>query len=129
MFKMSAVFTCVLLLWAPSVLSANDQAARTDQEVQYLLEFIEESGCTFIRNGVSHDSSTARKHINKKYQHIRKRMGSAEDFVTYAASKSSITGTRYKVKCGSRTMPSDDWLNKELRHYRESREQVSRSIE
>jgi hypothetical protein len=119
---MSVALTCVLVFCTPFILPAEGQEVRVEQEVQHLLEFIEGSGCTFIRNGSAHDSSTARKHLSRKYQHIRTRVGSGEDFITYAASRSSITGNAYQVKCGSETITSRDWLTRELDRYRLERD-------
>ena len=118
MRRFSLVLACLQLFWAP-ISYAEEQSARMEQEVQHLLDYIEESGCTFIRNGISHQSDAARKHINRKYQHIRKDLSTAEDFIDHAASQSSITGSRYLVRCGGATLYSGDWLSQELWSYRE----------
>ena len=91
------------------------------QEVSYLLDYIAQSGCTFMRNGKVYEAHQARDHINKKYEHIKKRISSTEQFITYAASKSSISGKPYEVNCGEGAMLSSTWLEEELRNVRNSR--------
>ena len=91
------------------------------EEVAHLLDYIAQSNCSFIRNDKVYDSGQARDHINKKYEYVKNRISSAEQFITYAASKSSITGKKYQVTCGETTMLSSEWLAEELRTYRETR--------
>jgi len=92
--------------------------AGTPEEIQHLLEYIGGSGCAFVRNGVESDAVAAREHIRAKYSYVKGRVGSAEDFVRLAASRSSMTGEPYVVRCGSSQFQSADWLTAELRRYR-----------
>ena len=105
-------------LSASSALGANRD---WQEEVTHLLDYIAQSGCTFIRNNKVYDAAQAHDHINRKYEHVKTRISSAEQFITYAASKSSITGKKYEVTCGETTMLSKEWLEVELRSYREAR--------
>ena len=111
-------WVAVLLLSGLGVQPALGEDRDWQEEVAHLLSFIEESDCSFIRNGKEYDSVEARAHISKKYEYVKKRISSAEQFITYAASKSSITGTPYQVSCGEATMPSSQWLEEALQHYR-----------
>ena len=108
----------VLLLSGLGTLPALGAARDWQTEITHLLDFIEESGCSFVRNGKEYDSVEARAHISKKYDYVKKRISSAEQFIAYAASKSSITGTPYQVTCGEATMPSSAWLEEALQRYR-----------
>ena len=89
-------------------------AAGTTEEIASLLHFIEQSECTFIRNGKHYDSFKAREHIEKKYAYYKERITSAEDFILYSATKSSITGEPYRVICNGVDMITSDWLKAEL---------------
>jgi len=89
-------------------------AAGTTEEIEALLLFIEQSECTFIRNGKHYDALKAREHIEKKYAYYKERITSAEDFILYSATKSSITGEPYRVICNGVNMLNADWLNAEL---------------
>ena len=89
-------------------------AAGTTEEIASLLLFIEQSECTFIRNGKHYDALKAREHIEKKYTYYKERITTAEDFILYSATKSSITGEPYMVICSGVNMITSDWLNAEL---------------
>ena len=108
----------VLALAGICAVPAVGSDADWQKEVDYLLNYVEQSGCSFNRNGKVYDSVQAREHITKKYDYVKKRINSAEQFITYAATKSSITGKSYQVTCGDATRPSGTWLQEALRNYR-----------
>jgi len=93
----------------------------TDSEIQHLLRFISQSNCIFIRNGEEHKSQKAREHIERKYDYYRDKVSSAEDFIKYAATKSSFSGKKYMARCGDKTIPSSQWLLHELSVFRKQR--------
>lgn len=93
---------------------------QTDSEVQYLLGFVEGSGCTFHRNGSDHDSADAADHLRLKYKRGGKYADTAEHFIDRLASASSWTGNKYTVTCDGQTQPSGEWLHKALNDYRTS---------
>ena len=95
-------------------------AASSSDEIEHLLNFVAKSGCTFERNGNDYDSVEARAHIQRKYDHIKNRISTTEDFIRYAASESSISGKKYHATCDGQTITSGDWLSKELERYRKS---------
>ncbi len=70
-------------------------------EINYLLDFVGKSGCEFYRNGVWYDSGAAQVPSRYKYDAlvITDRSGTADDFIEKAATKSSVTGIAYKVRC------------------------------
>jgi hypothetical protein len=95
------------------------EIART--EIDSLLQYIEVSGCEFYRNGDWHDSATARAHLASKYDYLasRNRIASAEDFIDKAASRSSLSGEDYEVRCGAcTTITTSEWLRAILARYR-----------
>ena len=95
-------------------------AASNSDEIEHLLSFVAQSGCIFERNGNQYDPVEAREHIQRKYNHIRDRISTTEDFIRYAASESSISGKKYHATCNGETITSGDWLSKELERYRQS---------
>jgi hypothetical protein len=115
--RLTAVLLTVCLADLPAVGADRDW----QEEVAHLLDFIARSDCRFIRNDKVYDAAQARDHINRKYEHVKKRISSTEQFITYAASRSSITGKKYQVTCGETTMLSRAWLEEELRTFREAR--------
>jgi len=94
-------------------------AASTSDEIEHLLSFVAASGCIFERNGNQYDSVEAREHIQRKYNHIKDRVNTTEDFIRYAASESSMSGKKYNATCNGQTITSGDWLTKELERYRQ----------
>ncbi len=92
--------------------------AGTAEEIQHLLDYVGGSGCSFVRNGVESDATEARQHLQTKYAYAKGHVGSAEDFIRLAASRSSMTGEPYLVRCGTSQFLSGDWLTDELRRYR-----------
>ena len=94
---------------------ATDQ---TDPEVQYLLTFVETSGCTFHRNGSDHDAADAADHLRLKYRRGGKYVNNADQFIDRLASESSWSGSEYTVTCEGNTEPSGEWLHRALDQYR-----------
>ena len=80
--------------------------------------FIEQSKCTFIRNGKQHNGSEARGHIETKYDYFKKKISTTEDFITYAATKSVMSGKPYRVLCSGKEMNLADWLQAGLDNLR-----------
>lgn len=103
---------------------AKEIPAQIQDQIDHLLVFIADSECKFMRNGKWYDSSEAAKHIKRKFEYVRDKdlVSSAEDFVKYSATKSSLSGRKYRVKCGGDPeKDSSDWLRSELSTYRSSR--------
>ena len=90
-------------------------------EVNFLLGYVEGSGCAFYRNGTWHDSKMAQAHLRDKYKYLvaGNLVNTTEDFIERAATESSFTGLAYEVKCnGGATMTSKQWLRDELARFR-----------
>ena len=95
--------------------------ADTQQEINHLLEFVASTSCQYERNGSVYDGVRAEKHIKKKYEYFKDKINSAEDFIEYSATKSTMSGKQYKIHCDNMaTQNSSDWLLNELKVYRES---------
>ena len=98
---------------------AGNTLASTEDEITHLLGFVETTACTYERNGTIHTGSDAVKHISQKYQHFKDDIHSAEDFIKYSATKSTMSGKFYKIHCGGQpVINSQDWLLTELANYR-----------
>jgi hypothetical protein len=97
-----------------------DVANNEIKEVEHLLNFIKTSSCIIYRNGSRHTGIEAVTHIEKKYDYFRDRIKTTEDFIEYSATKSTMSGKYYTVKCGSENeIRTRDWLLDELKKYRE----------
>jgi hypothetical protein len=98
-------------------LSSAAPAPGVTQEIDHLLNFVLTSGCQFYRNGFWYDSKRGEQHLRDKYDYLIKRdeITATEDFIDKVATKSSLSGLAYRVKCGeSEPMTSAQWLRQEL---------------
>ena len=98
------------LVTASVALSGVAPAGSLEDEISYLLETVAESGCTFVRNGSEHSAQNAREHMELKYGHVKRRVRTSEQFIEYAATRSSITGREYTIRCAGVETPSGEWL-------------------
>jgi hypothetical protein len=90
-------------------------------EVNFLLGYLEGSGCEFYRNGTWHDSKAAEAHLRDKYKYLvaRNLINTTEEFIDRAATESSFSGQPYEVRCnGGATVTSNQWLRNELARVR-----------
>jgi len=97
----------------------NAGSIKVEEETLHLLEYIGSSGCIFTRNGKEYQPDEARSHIQRKYKHVKKKVQTTEQVIKYAATKSSISGKVYTIKCSEEAaVPSAEWLTSELLRYR-----------
>ena len=90
----------MLLLFCSNVFSQIDDSTR--DEIDFLITTVTESECIFNRNGTDYAGDEAVKHINTKYDYFISKIKTAEDFITYAATKSEFSGRKYTVTCKSK---------------------------
>jgi hypothetical protein len=92
-------------------------------EIDYLLKFVGSSACDFNRNGTWYDSKQAEAHLRLKYEYLTAHGGltTAERFIERVATKSSLSGRPYLLRCGDgKIVTSESWLRSALAHYRAS---------
>jgi hypothetical protein len=120
--KITAAIRSLLLLGLLSAPVTHAEPPRNVEiEVNFLLGYIEGSGCAFYRNGTWYDSKTARAHLRDKYDYLTARslIDTTEDFIERAATASSLSGQAYEVSCnGGAAVPSSQWLSTGLTHFR-----------
>lgn len=113
--------TIVLTLaLSPSI--ADDHVDETvSAEIDYILDTVEASDCTFIRNGKEHEADSARSHLELKRRRGKKYFETAEEFIDRLASSSSWSGKPYHIRCGEEQVLAKDWFMNVLQDYRASR--------
>ena len=75
-------------------------------------------GATFLRNGSEHTAAEAADHLRLKWKNAGKRVRTAEDFIRYCATQSSMSGRKYRIRLADgRELDSADWFTAELRRY------------
>jgi hypothetical protein len=119
--RWTVIACCTLSLCIGAVAGELSKAA--EKEITQLLDRIETSNCSFGRNGSWYPPADARKHLQMKVDYMVKRnmLASAEEFISKAATASSVSGEAYQIRCGTQApMPSADWLSAELKRIRSS---------
>ena len=111
-----------LLLIAAAVLVPMESQADTEIEIKHIIEYIENSKCSFIRNGSEYNTKEALVHILNKYEYTKRWIKSAEDFIKYTATKSSMSGRPYTVRCDGQEILCGEWLSEELNRFRKNPE-------
>lgn len=92
-------------------------------EVNFLLGYVDGSGCEFQRNGSWHAAPQAQEHLRDKFNYLvaLDRLDTAEQFIDRAAAQSSLTGRPYMVRCkGGPVVTSRQWLGDELLRLRKT---------
>ncbi len=105
----------LLLSAAASAQSPPPPAAA--REIAGLFAMLESSGCRFQRNGRWYGAGDAGRHLRRKYAYLLERgeVPAAERFITLAASKSSVSGKPYAVRCGAAApVPAERWFRDRL---------------
>jgi hypothetical protein len=113
---LSLLICCVAITATAAPLSP---AARA--EIDGLLVRLVASGCEFNRNGSWYTAAEAKSHLLQKLKYLEDRgmVQTTEQFVEMAASRSSISGQPYLVRCGSSgPVQSGQWLRSELHDLR-----------
>jgi len=108
------VIACIALVGAPA---RAEPSASAPDDIQYLLDAIARSGCEFYRNGSWYAAAEAQSHLASKYREVNKRrpVRSAQDFIDWVGTRSSMSGEAYRVRCpGADAMTSAEWFRREL---------------
>jgi hypothetical protein len=91
------------------------------REITHLFSALQNSKCEFYRNGTWYNAQKATEHLHRKYNYLLKKglVTTAESFIELAATKSSMSGKPYLVRCGN-TQPvsSKSWFTGKLKELR-----------
>ena len=100
---------------------AHADDAEMNAEIDYLLDTVVTSGCTFIRNGKEHEPAAAKDHLSMKRRRGKKYYSNAEEFIENLASSSSWSGKPYHIRCGDEEPQlAKVWFSAVLDRYRAS---------
>ena len=113
--RTATLLLCFFVCGAPAF--ADD--ATMNAEIDYLLDTVASSDCTFIRNGKEHDAEAARDHLSLKRRKGSKYFSTTEEFIERIASSSSWTGNPYRIRCGDgEAQLAESWFKGILGDYR-----------
>ena len=113
----------VALLALLPVLCAAQVSPVMEREIAGLLQAVGDSGCEFMRGGKAYPADQAREHLHAKYEYLaaRGQLASAEDFIDTAASRSSMLGVVYFMRCaGTAPLRCKQWLRTRLKALRQA---------
>ena len=116
-YSMKNAFIAVVLLIA-SAASAQTPSSATKNEVDQLFAALRQSNCEFSRNGSWYNAQKASDHLQRKYDYLLKKglVTSTESFIELAATKSSMSGKPYQVRCGNaQPVSSQFWFTNKLK--------------
>ncbi|MBP1749971.1 MAG: hypothetical protein H6Q52_2510 [Deltaproteobacteria bacterium] len=116
MKNITVVFMILLsLIVARAFAQDTSEAAK----IQYLIASVETlEGAKFIRNGNEYDARSASSHLRLKLKTAGKKVKTAEDFIKYCASKSSITGEPYLMRfADGTTVKSEAFFRNKLKAF------------
>ncbi len=120
-FKHLRAALLTLLLGASALLAHATPSATEGQLIDTLIQRVAKmSSMVFLRNGSEYNAADAAKHMQAKYDHFKKELVTAEDFIARCASHSEMTGQAYRVKLHDGAVrDAGEFLNGELRALRQ----------
>jgi len=115
--KRYPLFFLILLLLAAG--SAHAQDSGEAAKIRYLIESVETlQGATFIRNGGEYDAAKAADHLRLKLKRAGDRVKTAEDFIRFCGSKSSVSGKAYRIRFSDgTTLDTETFFRKRLQAF------------
>jgi hypothetical protein len=108
---------CIVALLAIAAVGRAADIAPTEQaRIEYLLQVVGSMhDAQFVRNGKAYDSSAAVSHLRTKLRAAGARVRTAEDFIRYCASESSLSGQPYEIRfADGQVTPAADFLRQKL---------------
>ena len=113
---------CLLLLVLPMFAGASQptvSAAVETARIEALITAVGSlQGAVFIRNGSEHTAAEAASHLRLKWRNASRRVHTAEEFIGYCATASSMTGRKYRIRfADGHEVESADYFRAELRRY------------
>lgn len=98
---------------------AGSLAPPESRKIDFLITAIETLGdATFVRNGTAYDAKTAAEHLRLKLKLAGTRVKTADDFIRYCASVSSVSGAPYQIHfADGRVVTSEVFLRQKLSQF------------
>jgi len=123
--------TVILVCLVSSLGFAQGLPSATKIEIDQLFSTLESSNCEFNRNGSWYGAQQASTHLRKKHDYLLKRnlITTAETFIELAATKSSMSGTFYFVRCAKgQQLPSKAWFIERLNEIRRANKKTDEVV-
>lgn len=123
---MKNIVVALMVLLSLLVVRVGAQDHSEAAKIQYLIASVEAlEGAKFIRNGSAHDARAASGHLRLKLRAAGNKVKTAEDFIKFCASRSSITGEPYLVQfADGTTVKSEVFFRNKLKTFAADRPQT-----
>lgn len=110
---MAIVFMCLFMT------PAFGQQDVEQKKIAYLIASVAElHDATFIRNGEEYDAERAAEHLRLKLRYAGGHVRTAEDFIAYCGTGSSMSGAKYQIRFrDGRIVDSAAFLHGKLAEY------------
>ncbi len=104
------------LVGLSTVVRAADVSPSERARIDYLLQVVGSMhDAQFLRNGKAYDGSAAADHLRTKLRAAGARVRTAEDFIHYCATASSVSGRPYQIRfADGQTRAAADFLTEKL---------------
>ena len=115
----TACVLALLFFCLPASASVTGIEAGEAQKIEYLIASIETlKDAQFIRNDTSYDAKAAADHLRLKLRLAGSHVRSADDFIRYCASASSVSGKPYLIRfTDGREVAAEIFLRQKLAEY------------
>jgi len=101
---MKNIFVALMVLLSLVAVRVCAQDLSEAAKIQYLIASVDAlEGGKFIRNGREYDARAASSHLRLKLRAAGDKVKTAEDFIEFCASRSSITGEPYFIRLADGT--------------------------
>ncbi|SRR5581483_264382 len=110
------IFILSLVLTTTAVFARD---AREQARIDFLMDSLGQlKGATFIRNGREYDAAAARSHLQDKLNYGGEKIQTAEQFIKYCATESSISHKPYQIRfADGHTVNTADYFSAKLREF------------
>lgn len=108
-----------LVLFALLAMPVFGQQNIEQQKIAYLIDAVATlQDATFIRNGIAYDAAHAADHMRLKLRFSGSRIKTAEDFIVYCGTGSSMSGIKYTIRFhDGHSVDSATFLHRRLAEY------------
>lgn len=113
----------LIILISLVAVRAYAQDSREAAKIRYLIASVEAlEGAKFIRNGREYDARSAANHLRLKLKNAGDRVRTAEDFIKFCGSKSSMSGEPYLIRLtGGTIVKTEVFFRKKLMAFAKDR--------
>ncbi len=94
--------------------------AREQRRIDYLIDSLSKlEGASFIRNGQGYSAADAQQHLRRKLDYAGERVQTAQQFIKYCASQSSLSRQPYRIRLANgQTVETATFFEQKLKEFK-----------